>query len=156
MEGTYNMCCFENGMIRLVYSDIRDTRYTRYIDMTEQMFEAIKSPFVGEMFWKWLNNSGELDTKDPRICYMGNNRKGDDVYRIAAPVENHFIYFARGEREGCSFARIYLEQILVNKGNTLEHMMDVTSFARLLLSKKSIKDLPSYLDTQSLSRFRRF
>jgi hypothetical protein len=124
--------------------------------MTEQMFEAIKSPFVGEMFWKWLSNGGELDAKDPRICYMGNNQKGDDVYRIAAPVDNHFIYFARGEREGRSFARIYLEHVLVNKANTLEHVMDVTSFGRLLLSTKSSKDLPSYLDAQTSSRLYRF
>jgi hypothetical protein len=43
------------------------------------MFEAVKSPFLEEMFWKWSTGGGELDAEDPRICYMGNNRKGDEA-----------------------------------------------------------------------------
>jgi hypothetical protein len=93
------------------------------------------------MFWKWATGGGELDAEDPRICYMGNNRKGDDVYRIAAPVENHFIYFVRGDREGSTHARIYLEELLVHTGETVEDKIDVTSFGRLLLSVTSIDDL---------------
>jgi hypothetical protein len=115
----------------------------RFFDMTVKMFEAIKSPFVEEMFRKWTRG-GELDGKDPRICYMGNNRKGDDVYRIAPPVENHFVYFARGDRQGSLYTRIYLEEILVHTGALIEDKMDVTSFGRLLLSVKSIDDLPLY------------
>jgi hypothetical protein len=93
------------------------------------------------MFWKWATGGGELDAEDPRICYMGNNRKGDDVYRIAAPVENHFIHFARGDREGSNYAGIYLEELLVHTGETVEDKIDVTSFGRLLLSVTSIDDL---------------
>ncbi len=79
MEGTYRFFCYADDTIRLVYSDRRDGRFMRFFDMTAQMFEAVKSPFLEEMFWKWSTGGGELDAEDPRICYMGNNRKGDEA-----------------------------------------------------------------------------
>lgn len=144
MDGMHRFFRYDDDTIRLVYyPDLSsDSCFLGFFDMTVKMFEAIKTPFVEEMFRKWTSG-GELDGKDPRICYMGNNKKGDDVYRIAPPVENHFVYFARGDRRGNLYTRIYLEEVLVYTGEIIEDKIDVTSFGRLM-SVKSIDDLPLY------------
>jgi hypothetical protein len=106
-----------------------------YIDLTEKMFEAVKSPVVASTFWHWVR--GERVQTGHKVILFD-----DDIYRIETDVPNHYIYLKKGRR-GWYVDHVYLEEILIYTGQALGDKMDVTSFGRLL-GVSSIHDLPRW------------
>ena len=132
--GSYYFYKYRNR-IRAHFSDEGNCTGLMFFDITNKMFQAVKSPCVTTTFWNWARGQP--------VRYGGKVLPGSRRHecRIYTDVEHHELYF--------HFHQVELVEFLPNIHDLIINRMDVTSFGRLLKIETidSLPDWTMYNDT---------